>query len=333
MKVLVVTSRHRDHLASALWDGMQSVLGEDNVVDAVGCPFLHRSSVLDYLAASGERSESARRFNTAFVCQAMSGTREGRTWDRKESDFDLLVVHSCFTDDFDWSLVRDCSNYLKPAGKIAYVEGQDDAQYVLFPSASVDEVFRKEIDPAFAYPYDPVHLTFGAPGRWFDGADVPEAARDIDVFFTGNPETNGAPRWRMLSKVFQSPRQFRAVAATCGLGWGNYFAMLRRAKFALCPSTAAGSDSTRTYEAVACGAIPVFVGYPDHARDPWFPPEVCCSCATVDELPDLLDSALSGHDLSPMRKRLREWALANHTTRARALKVLTTLGFREGVDW
>lgn len=336
MKALVVSSKHRDMLALTLWDGLQQVLGEANVVDAVGSPSLRRSSALDYLAVHGEDSESHRHLNTAFTCQELGATREGRTWDAAgEEDFDLVVVHSCFGDDSDWQEARDLLAHLGDGGKVAWVDGADDSRHVVERPFGSDAVFRKEIAPGRTYPYGDslYHLGFAAPERWFAGTEVREGARDIDVLFVGSVESDGSPRWEMCSKVFQCRRRHKAVVASVGMGWPNYTALLRRAKFALCPSAAAGADSLRTYEAVSAGAIPVFVSYPPRCRDPWFPPEVSVTVQDVNSLPGVLDSCLDGHDLAPMRRKLREWALEHHTTRARALKVLTTLGFREGEDF
>jgi hypothetical protein len=134
-----------------------------------------------------------------------------------------------------------------------------------------------------------------------------------------------------MRQVFDTRRHHKAVVASRGLGFDAYYRILGSAKLALCPTAADSSDSMRTYEAVACGAIPVFVGYPNHTRDPWFPGETSISCE-VDTLAAHLDDALS-HDLEPMRRRLRDHAIVHHTTKARALKVLTTLGFQQGKDF
>src|SRR5262249_30310748 len=140
------------------------------------------------------------------------------------------------------------------------------------------------------YAKEPLHLNFAAPGRWFDGWPD-EGKRDIDVFFCGNPTTDGADRWKMCGAVFDMTRRLNVMVGSCGLSWPNYVDALRRAKFALCPSGAASCDSMRTFEAVGCGAIPVFVGYPAFRRDPWFPSGTAINC-TVGTLAEHLDSAL-----------------------------------------
>jgi hypothetical protein len=216
---------------------------------------------------------------------------------------------------------------------VAYVEGWDAAWQIEKPEMAVDAVFRKEISPLVDYPYSPVHLTFAAPSGWFHPKQNME--RVWDVVFIGNPDSVHPRklnlRWDMMSQAFGTRTHHKAVMASRGIGYDAYFNILRTSKLALCPTAADSSDSFRTYEVVACGAIPVFVGYPDYKRDPWFPGETSISCE-IATLAAHLDDALS-HDLEPMRQRLRDHAVVHHTTRARAIKVLTTLGFQWGKDF
>jgi hypothetical protein len=330
MKVLFAGPRSPDHLACCVWDGLQEILGEQNVVDAVNSPWLHALSLekLCQQQGSGER-----QFDFSLIIQSICGTREGRKLKANDKgEFDLLVLISSFNRDEGWEWARAWMSWLRPNGRVAYVEGWDAAWQIEKPHMPADAVFRKEISQQVQYPYDPQHLTFAAPERWFAWK---EETRPYDVLFVGNPNA-GHPnhldlRWRMLSEVFRTRRHHASVIATRGIGHDKWFQLLRQSKLALCPTAADSSDSLRTYEAVACGAIPVFVGYPDYKRKPWFGGEHCISC-TVDTLADHLDNALS-HDLTPMRQKLREHALEHHTTAARALKVLTTLGFKKGTDF
>lgn len=132
----------------------------------------------------------------------------------------------------------------------------------------------------------------------------------------------------MLGQVFRTRRTHHSILATFGMGWQDYFGYLRRAKLALCPSGADDTDSLRTMEAVACGAVPVFVGYPDYTRDPWFDGTMSFSASPAN-LPDVLDEALaqaeSGH-LEEKRKNLMAHVRQHHTTAARARRVLEVLG-------
>ncbi len=332
MKVLFVGPTSPDHLGSCLWDGLQEVLGEENVVDAVDSAWLHASSLARLVERQVQGEGPADDF--PLIVQSISGSREGRRLRKDDQgSFDALVLLSSFNRDEGWGWARSWLSWLAPKGKVAYVEGWDAAWQVERPEISIDAAFRKEIQPGFAYPYQPHHLTFAAPMRWLrsDGELnlTAASARPCDVAFVGNPNT-GHPaaldlRWRMLSQTFATKRRHNSVLATHRLGHDVYFRLLRNAKLALCPTAADSSDSLRTYEAAACGAIPVFIGYPPFTRDPWFGGEHCISC-TVETLAEHLDDALS-RDLTPMRERLREHVLASHTTRARALKVLKTLGF------
>ncbi len=323
MKVLVVTSTIPDYLCSCLWDGMQELLGEENVVDAVGCPWLHKSTT-DALCSD----EESHGLDHSRPAQALGAYREGIKLRDMYADgwFDLLILHSCFNREHDWQWAKGWEGRLRSGGKVAYVEGWDAAWQIEKPQMHVDAVFRKEISLNVDYPYLPHHLTFGAPSRWFlPGTENNE--RSYDVFFSGNPEACHPAhpfRWQMLSRVFQTKRTHRSVIATRGIGFDLYYTMLRQSKLALCPAAADDADSLRAYEAAACGAVPIFVNYPKHQRDPWFPS--CFDC-TTETLPEHIDEALA-HDLTPRRLTMWEHAKKEHTTLARAKKVLEVLGIK-----
>ncbi len=320
MKVLFVGPKDQDYLGSCLWDGLQEVLGEANVVDAVDSPWLHKSSC-DLLCDD----EAIRRLSAPPIMRAIGASREGRRMtDADKGSFDILVLISSFNRDADWNWARERLSWCKPDARVAYVEGWDAAWQMGRPEMDVHAVFRKEIASWVDYPYSPHHLTFAIPERMFIKH---ESERTCDVFWSGNPDSchpDHPVRWPMLGKVFHTRKHHRSVFATIGLGWEAYWDLLRSSKLALCPSGADDTDAMRTYEAAACGAIPVFVGYPERVRDPWFGGEHCFNC-TVDTLVDHLDEALS-HDLTGRRKALLEHARKHHTTAARARKVLTTLG-------
>lgn len=324
-RVLFVQPKNScDYLASMIWDGLQEVLGEENVVDAAGCPWLHRSGC-DGVCLTDK--DVVGRVAQGPVVRAISGTREGVTIQEGGGGFDVLVIFSSFNRDFTWHEVFDWARRLnKGAAKVAYVEGWDGASQYERPQMAVDRVFRKEIDPSVAYPYEPTHLGFAFPSRWLlDGTE--RFDRPLDVFWSGNPDAclpGREVRWPMLGQAFRTRRHHRSVLASYGLGYDHYFALLRQAKLALCPSGADLTDSLRTFEAVACGAVPVFVGYPPWRREPWFPPEACISC-TADTLPEHLDEALS-HDLGPRRRAMLDCAREHHTTAARATQMLRALG-------
>jgi hypothetical protein len=318
MKVLFVGPTSPDHLMSCLWDGMQEVLGEANVFDGVGNPTLHTSTC--------ESSEGGDRCLGSFnILHKLGGEqRLGRRHQQGER-YDLVVVHSSYNRDYGPGWLAGHPSL--PGAKIAYVEGWDAAWQIVPPEIIPDAVFRKEIDPTVSYPYQPQHLTFAAPTHWHV---QPSQERPWDVVFIGNPDSahpgNLEMRWKMCARVFATKRHHKAVVASRGLGFDAYFQLLRSSRLALCPAAADGSDSLRTYEAAACGAIPVFVGYPDYRRADWFDQETAIFC-TPDSLADQIDDALSSPKLESMRRRMIENAKRNHTTKARALKVLKALGF------
>jgi hypothetical protein len=313
MRVLFVAPRNSpDFLASCLWDGLQEVCGEANVVDAVGCPWLH-------LGSDGCGSD---------VVRAVSCVRNGVVKDNEglSSLCDLLVINACFNREHDWPWIVQFLELLTPTGKVAYVEGWDAAWQVHPPKIHVDAYFRKEIAPNVAYPMPPHYLTFAAPERWFL---LDNGRRTCDVFFSGNPNTclPAHPiRWPALGEVFRTRNTHRSIIATTGMGldYFRYFAAMRQSKLCLCLPAADNADSFRTFEAIACGAVPIFVDYPLHHRDPWFPRDACITC-TVSTLAEHIDEALS-HDLAPRRAALRDHALKYHTTAARARQMLTALG-------
>ena len=306
-----------------LYEGLQDVLGEENVVDAVNSPWLHKSS-LDRLCA--EHAERPGMRASEAVIRGISGSREGCLLDNDGLTplCDLLIINACFNREHDWPWIVRFLEILRPTGKVAYVEGWDAAwQVEPRPPIHIDAYFRKEIKRGVAYPMQPYYCTFAAPSRWFE----PDGERPIDLFWSGNPDAclpGQEVRKPMLAEIFKTRRTHRSCIATCGLGYDYYFQMLRLSKFALCPSGADLTDALRTMEAVACGAIPIFVGYPNHIRDPWFPGDTSVSC-TVSTLADHIDEALS-HDSAPKRAALLAWAKEHHTTAARARQMLAVLG-------
>jgi hypothetical protein len=102
---------------------------------------------------------------------------------------------------------------------------------------------------------------------------------------------------------------------------------MTRSKLGLCPTGANGEsfDCLRTWEVVAGGAIPIFIGWPDRIREPWFADDEHFWCHDANQLPDIIDRALD-MDLKFMRVKMQANAKNNHTTKARAQKILDVLG-------
>ncbi len=322
MRVLFATCRGDDYMSACVWDGLQDALGEANVYDAELTPNLHSPTASGPVGRVGTLTATG----TSGNCTHIAGAREGRVL-AEEGDFDLLVLNACFLREHDWHWPWGLRRRLRTGGKVAYVEGWDSAHEVHDPMREsgppfhVDAVFRRELDPAFNYPYACHSLTMAAPARWFH----PEGERPIDVFYAANWNSHPA-RWDVLSQMWRTKTRHWSIGASRGVGFDAYFDFLRQAKLALCPAGAARGDSLRTYEIIACGAIPVFVDYPPWKREPWFGDSEAFFCETAETLPRLLDMALSW-DLGPMRQHLREYALVNHTTKARAERMLRLTGF------
>ncbi len=337
LKVLFATSAGDDHHSACLWDGLCDLLGEENVYDAGFTPSLHAGSGWGGACARvgmGGNMAKPKDENevkgTNGSTGRVSGFRAGRCWSG-ETDFDLLVLNAAFLRDHDWHWAHTMRLALKPGGKVAFCEGWDGAGEwhnpwtESNPPFPVDAVFRREFDPAVGYGYPcPVHsLLMACPRRWTDGSD--NADRPIDVFYAAN-YTSHPLRWEVLSAMWQTRNPHRSIGASRGVGFENYFDFLRQSKLAICPPGAAAADSLRTWEVVACGAIPIFVGYPAYKREPWFAKDEAFHCDTAAQLPGVIDHALTGVDLTMMRLFLRDQVMANHTTRARAKRMLDLLG-------
>ncbi len=316
MKCLFVTCKNSpDYLSATIFDGLQEVLGESNVVDAVHSPWLHQS-FLDAAYGTGPHPE----------VRMLTGSREGAYLDDgHENDFDLMVVNAAFTRDFKWDRVRSWATRLKPGGKVAFVEGWDAAWQVTPLEIPVHAYFRKEIKPGVSYHQEPHHLSFAMPARMFQPTDLP---RPVDVFFAGNPRSchpDRPVRWPMCKQVFSTRGMHHAVVSTVDMGgWEPYWEIMKKSKLALVPPGADDCESLRCYEAAAAGAIPILLCYPAYRREPWFPPETCFECG-LEGLADCIDNALATN-LTGRRAHLVEYAKKHHTTRSRAEKILEVLG-------
>ncbi len=309
MKVLFLTSLTGDYIASCLWNGLCAILGSHNVHDAVGCSFLHESHATGFLPR-----------------QAIPG---GTLADCPPCD--VMVINAAFLRQFDWHLpihLRDA--YLKPGGKIAYVEGWDGSYEVNDPATQsnppfhVDRVFRREIDPAFVYPYACEPLLMAAPRRWYDEPQTSDGQRDVDVFCVSYHASHPT-RWQSFQQVFSTSQRYNCVVGS-NLHYGEYTSVLRRSKLCVCPPGAGdGHDCTRNWEAVSVGAIPIFVNHSPVRREPWFEPDMVYECR-IEDLARTIDEAMAS-DLAARRQRLREHCLKHHTTEARARQFLTSLGY------
>ncbi len=332
MKVLFAGCRGDCYLQAALWDGCQELLGEENVYDGANAPSLHAGGG----GGATARLSGAEAFDPFMVGSGLSTPRLGASRAGRiladEGDFDLLVVVSSFLRDHDWHWPWQFLGRLRQGGKVAYVEPWDGAYDVRDPMREssppfhVDAVFRRELDPAFAYPYDCHALMMAAPRRWFYESDD----RSGDVFYAGFGQCNDT-RWNVCAAAYQTRTRHRSIIASMGVSYDRYFDYLRTFKLGICPPGAAGgSDCLRTWECVASGCIPIFVGYPDRRRPHWFTPDMVFYANLVEHLPAQIDHALTllpRHELDDKRHRMQKYALSYHTTAARAQRLLEIGGF------
>lgn len=315
MRVLFVTSPDDDYVSVVLWNGLNALLGPGRVRDAVGVASLHRPKGYD-----GEAPDAYRAMGWC------AGTQD-TVLRPDESGFDVLVVVAAYLlRGGSWAQVeRWRTRLLRPGGRAVYVDGFDAvAGPLLPPPGSFDALFFREMaapGDAGAHP-----LLMAAPEEWYDWEEAGE--RHIDVLFSGN-YTASDVRWQVASRIFMTETRHRSLVATAGFIPALQFRpFLRRTKLAVCPP-GGGSDCLRTWEAVSSGAIPVFVGHPPRVREPWFTEREMFWCDSAAELPGVLDRALRAADLGAMRQCLLETGRREHTTRARAERLLRLSGFTE----
>ncbi len=306
MKVLFATSKYPDYISVQLWDGLQSILGKENVVDAANNFTLHQENTGDQLGNIARQGE-------------VLGDRHGR-------DFDLLVINACFMLHNDWQWInRLVAERLKPGARIAYVEGWDGAGEIWEPPIHVDHVFRREIDPAVTYPYSPITpLQMSAPLRWFCEPKKKMTERPLDI--TCLFHWNSSPiRWQCYQRVFEIDHHDKFIIAGGSLPYSMYRYCLENAKLCICPPGAGNcSDTMRIYEAVASGIIPVFVGHPYRMRGAWFAEDHAFFCPHPSDVPGTLSRILftNDFDLQVMSDRLVQHGRTHHTTIARAATLL-----------
>ncbi len=311
MKVLFASATHCDWIASTLWQGLIEVLGQESVFDATG----------------GDRSLPGSQCHTTSTLENPRGPETG---------FDLLVLNSIFLVEHDWNwavghlgqeTMGHLGGRLKAGAKIILVEGHDGANDIHPPPFPVDAVFRREIDPLIAYPYDCQSIDFALPQRLFDLGDH---NRPFDLACVMNAK--GMPHRE--TALAEARRLHGRFAVTAGEGYPHdqYMQALRLSKFVLCvPGAADCGDCIRNAEAVAMGAIPIFVADPPRIKVPWFDSTTAVWCpafrwhSIVSELEPLLAGVLRG-DVLAKRRRLQAYGLEHHCTAAMARRLLRSVG-------
>lgn len=309
IKCLMVTADHDDYIQSCLWDGLQEVLGEANVSETGFNPGLH-----SYTKAGS-------------ACWRVSGNRQGRCLQADDGPvYDLVVVNACHLNTHrDWHFVQNLLyRHAAPGAKVAMVEGGDGYNEVSWPPFKVDAYFRRETRPGYAYPAAVHHLTFSAPSRWLEGVRVEDGARTYDVLNVCSHFSHPT-RFHTMQTMWQTTRHHISVACSGALSADRWLDYLRSSRLCVCPPGGADSDCMRFAEAAACGAIPIFVGLPEKAREDWFTHETAFFCGAPGELPLLLDSVL-GTDLTGKRRKLLDHVSRHMTTAAMSRKVLGKVG-------
>jgi hypothetical protein len=306
MLVLFVSTPSHDVMSLFLYDGFADLLGEENVVLAEDYPY-----ILRFPWGGGGRVLAGRKKPSPVLKD-------------RSREFNLIVLNAVFNRDHDWDwasqLARDC---LAPSGVLAYIEGWDGHNEVFPapPTLPIHRVFRREILPGFAYPYHAVPLTWACPAWWFD-----EERQNKNYDVTCLCSITSDLRWKVMGKVLQTVTRYNCVVGG-GVHFDIYLRCTKESKFVVVPP-GGGSDCIRQWEAIGAGAVPIFVGHPPRVRDPWFGEGEVLECG-VDDLPSVIDNALSGVCYWTMQKKLEARARAEHTTRARAEKVIRMTGAHE----
>jgi hypothetical protein len=329
MKVLFASAAHTpDMSAGFLWDGLQSLLGVQNVADAT--------------AGTALRGKPEGQWaNDRPIRWRFPGKH--RTPRPGEDDFDLLVATSTFLRDHDWTWLNDLrQKKLKKDGKFVWFETLDGSADFFTLQHDVDAVFKREIDPgmrevyARAWGHPPLSLLCGIPERWFsDPVYGWTDQKPYDVFNVSNAVSTGNPtRWNSLSATFATSRRIHALAGTATLLPNEIYLRVAR-NFKLIvegPGGEGASDNGHLWEGISLGGIPLFVGQSCRPRWPWFSGEHCFWCDRTEQLPATIELALDS-DLDAMRLRLREHCLKWHTTEKRAgqfLQMIEADAWRSG---
>ncbi len=304
-RVLFLTGLESDYISSVVWDGLQEVLGEENVVDSRFTPVLHSYT------------------NSANAFWSVGGFRSGPCFNWSDEPYDLIVYNASYRrdghDDFATTLRE---KYLKKDGKVVVVDGMDGYLDIGLPPFIFDCYLRREIRSGVQYQFPMESMEFACPQRWLEWK---ERERPYDIFVAHSLQPSHL-RWEALSRVFQTSTRHQSIVCSSHLvAGGAYFDYLRRSKIAICCPGAESSDCMRFAEVVASGCVPVFLGLPAKQREYWFMPENSFTCSNVDDLAAVLDDALAA-DLPAMRRSLMDRVRRLHTTRERAERLLRLAG-------
>jgi hypothetical protein len=316
MKILFLADNSRDMSSAYLFRGLREVVGDDNVADPVNAFSLQGLSWCNTRDADQEKMVGPL---------PAAGHRIMR---HDEDDFDMLVAVTSMLRTTGWDGMKSLFPRVKKGGKIVWFDTLDSPLECFPPPFQVDAVFKREIQPSITdyakiYGFKPLACLCAAPEVWFENfSDF----KPRDVFCVQNATTTGKAwpaRWNACTKVFQTNKWHDSMASSRGsLSLEDYMKQMPQYKFCVCcPGGGDSSDSTRMWEALATGSIPIMAGHNCRVRPYWFSVghpdhEEIFEC-TVDDLPKTIDRVLD-LDLKPIRDRMKVHALKYHTTKARA---------------
>ncbi len=317
MKVLFISTPSHDLASIFLYSGFCDLVGKKNVVLAEPYPYLEH----DDCGPSGRILPRMPKFSSAIGSTRVVAPILGDG--HLDGSFDLVVLNASFNRDHNWTWASMMvHSSLAKNGVVAYVEGWDAATGEVFPAPPtlpITRVFRREILPGHAYPYYPTPLQWGCPEWWLD---EPRETKTIDVSCLCSPHTV-ASRWPIMAKMFETSTRYMSVVGGA-IEFEKYLWVTRRSKYVVIPP-GGGSDCIRQWEAIGCGAVPIFVGHPPRVREPWFTADEILECS-IEQLPATIDNALSNIDLPAMQARLERRVRAEHTTKARAQRLVDLTG-------
>lgn len=104
----------------------------------------------------------------------------------------------------------------------------------------------------------PIKIDRFLPGGYAHGCAQVNVPRDLDWFFAGQiTHEHRRACIRALELIPDGGFSVQTKGYTQGISHTEYFRCLSRAKFVPCPSGPHSTDSTRVWEALECGAIPI----------------------------------------------------------------------------
>jgi hypothetical protein len=150
---------------------------------------------------------------------------------------------------------------------------------------------------------------------------VPERVRDYDWSFAGQVTHNRREECQRIASGLPRGCFYATPGFTQGMPRENYYLLMNRSKFVLCPGGPCTVDTFRIAEALEAGAIPIA---DDKAKNPLFPPGYWNYVFGENDLPFPIVE-----DWQALPRILKEW-LADYPERKRACR---TWWSRKKLEW